>query len=101
MYYAIIISSFAFLWSHGHNCDRDRFLPKLVVYSDVLVVVQVRISCIQRRISCIQTCISCIQSIKNVPLIDGLKLFIRCRATKGVGAKLHRAFSTTIKKGFQ
>ncbi len=31
----------------------------------------------------------------------GLKLFIRCRATKGVGAKLHRAFSTTIKKGFQ
>jgi hypothetical protein len=37
----------------------------------------------------------------TVPLIDGLKLFIRCRATKGVGAKLHRAFSTTIKKGFQ
>jgi len=69
MYYTIIISSFAFLWSHGHNCDRDRFLPKLVVYSGVLVVVQVRISCIQRRISCIQTCISCIQSIKNVPLI--------------------------------
>ena len=72
MYYTIIISSFAFLWSHGHNCDRDRFLPKLVVYSGVLVVVQVRISCIQRRISCIQrrisciqTCISCIQSIKN------------------------------------
>ena len=81
MYYTIIISSFAFLWSHGHNCDRDRFLPKLVVYSGVLVVVcdrdrflpklvvysgvlvvvQVRISCIQRRISCIQTCISCIQ----------------------------------------
>ena len=29
MYYTIIISSFAFLWSHGHNCDRDRFLPKL------------------------------------------------------------------------
>ena len=56
MYYTIIISSFAFLWSHGHNCDRwshghncdrDRFLPKLVVYSGVLVVVQVRISCIQ------------------------------------------------------
>ena len=68
MYYTIIISSFAFLWSHGHNCDRDRFLPKLVVYSGVLVVSsgvlvvsQVRISCIQRRISCIQTCISCIQ----------------------------------------
>ena len=61
IYYTIIISSFAFLWSHGHNCDRDRFLPKLVVYSGVLVVVQVRISCIQRRISCIQTCISCIQ----------------------------------------
>ena len=61
MYYIIIVSSFAFLWSHGHNCDRDRFLPKLVVYSGVLVVVQVRISCIQRRISCIQTCISCIQ----------------------------------------
>ena len=38
MYYTIIISSFAFLWSHGHNCDRDRFLPKLVVYSGVLVV---------------------------------------------------------------
>ena len=38
MYYTIIISSFAFLWSHGHNCDRDRFLPKLVVYSDVLAV---------------------------------------------------------------
>ena len=36
MYYTIIISSFAFLWSHGHNCDRDRFLPKLVVYSDGL-----------------------------------------------------------------
>ena len=54
MYYTIIISSFAFLWSHGHNCDRVRFLPKLVVYSGVLVVVQVRISCIQRRISCIQ-----------------------------------------------
>ena len=38
MYYTIIISSFAFLWSHGHNCDRDRFLPKLVVYSGVLAV---------------------------------------------------------------
>ena len=38
MYYTIIISSFAFLWSHGHNCDRDRFLAD--------------ISCIQRRISC-------------------------------------------------
>ena len=63
MYYTIIISSFAFLWSHGHNCDRDRFLPKLVVYSGVLVVVQVRISCIQRRISCIQF------TSKPVPLI--------------------------------
>ena len=38
MYYIIIVSSFAFLWSHGHNCDRDRFLPKLVVYRPVLAV---------------------------------------------------------------
>ena len=32
------MSFFASLWSHGHNCDRDRFLPKLVVYSGVLAV---------------------------------------------------------------
>ena len=32
------MSFFASLWSHGHSCDRDRFLPKLVVYSGVLAV---------------------------------------------------------------